>query len=138
MFTDKEHRILLAAMRRERNICEEVDRKTIREPYEDSLLDICNSIDKKIYDIQHKYRWHDLRKNPDDLPVEHYNCDPIEYSSFSDNVLVMTDKWHCPIVAYINLSVKLWHNPLTEQTFYDESLGEVIAWRYIESSEEDT
>lgn len=70
MFTDTEYRILLSAMARERNICEEVDRKTIREPYEDSLLDICKSIDKKIHDIQNKYVWHDLRKNPDDLPEE--------------------------------------------------------------------
>ena len=65
-----------------------------------------------------------------------FRCAPIENSSFSDNVLVVTTKWHCPLVAYINLSVKVWINPLTEQTFEDEHLGEVIAWRYIEPFEE--
>lgn len=88
-----------------------------------------------IYTKFTKYRWHDLRKNPDDLPKEHHNCYPVDESSFSDNVLVVTDRWHCPIVAYINLSVKLWHNPLTEKTLEDERLGEVIAWREIEPFE---
>lgn len=46
--TDKEQRIFLAAMEREEKVCEEVDRKYIREPYEDSLMRICKEIRRKV------------------------------------------------------------------------------------------
>ena len=46
--TDKEQRIFLAAMRREEEVCEEVDRNYVREPYEDSLMRICKEITRKV------------------------------------------------------------------------------------------
>lgn len=46
--TDKEQRIFLAAMGREEKVCEEVDRKYTREPYEDSLMWICREIKRKV------------------------------------------------------------------------------------------
>ena len=46
--TDKEQRIFLAAMCREEKVCEEVDRNYVREPYEDSLMRVCNEIRRKV------------------------------------------------------------------------------------------
>ena len=70
MFTDKEYRILLSALSREREVCKAVDRNYVHEPYEVLLTDICSSIEKKIHNVQYKYRWHDLRKNKEDLPIK--------------------------------------------------------------------
>lgn len=48
--TDKEQRIFLAAMGREEKVCKEVDEecRDCREPYEDSLVRICNEIERKV------------------------------------------------------------------------------------------
>lgn len=46
--TDKEQRIFLAAMGREEQVCEEVDRNYVREPYEDSLVRVCKEIRRKV------------------------------------------------------------------------------------------
>ena len=46
--TDKEQRIFLAAMRRETEVCEEVDKDHVREAYEDSLVYICKEIKRKV------------------------------------------------------------------------------------------
>lgn len=47
-FTDKEQRIFLAAMEREKKVCEEIDRNYVREPYEDSLVKTCHEIIRKV------------------------------------------------------------------------------------------
>lgn len=47
--TDTEQRIFLAAMSREEKVCKEVDEKyPDREPYEDSLVAVCRSIERKV------------------------------------------------------------------------------------------
>lgn len=46
--TDKEQRIFLAAMGREEKVCKEVDRNYVREPYEDSLMSVCQEIKRKV------------------------------------------------------------------------------------------
>ena len=46
--TDKEQRIFLAAMGREEKVCEKVDRNHVREPYEDSLMQVCKEIRRKV------------------------------------------------------------------------------------------
>lgn len=46
--TDKEQRIFLAAMGREEKVCEEVDKNYVREPYEDSLMQVCKEIIRKV------------------------------------------------------------------------------------------
>lgn len=48
--TDAEQRIFLAAMERERKVCRQVDEecRTTREPYEDSLVHVCNEIERKV------------------------------------------------------------------------------------------
>ena len=69
-----------------------------------------------------KYRWHDLRKNPDDLPeADEYGC--------SEYVLVMigTPEWNYCEWAYYKHNHKEWST-------YEQN---IIAWRYIEPFEEE-
>ena len=70
-----------------------------------------------------KYRWHDLRKNPDDLP------EAIGGSYVSEYVLVMigTPEWNSWEQAYYHHGKKLWST-------YEQN---VFAWRYIEPFEEE-
>lgn len=66
-----------------------------------------------------RYKWHDLRKNPDDLPeADEYGC--------SEYVLVMTGtpEWDNHEWAYYNHNTRMWSTPFCEQN--------VFAWRYIE------
>ena len=68
-----------------------------------------------------KYRWHDLRKNPDDLPeADEYGC--------SEYVLAMTGtpEWDNHEWAYYNHNTRMW------STYVQN----VFAWRYIEPFEE--
>ena len=48
--TDKEQRIFLAAMGREKKVCKKVDEecRDCREPYEDSLVHVCHEIIRKV------------------------------------------------------------------------------------------
>ena len=48
--TDKEQRIFLSAMGREKEVCKKVDDawRDCREPYEDSLVSVCNEITRKV------------------------------------------------------------------------------------------
>ncbi len=46
--TDKEQRIFLAAMARERKVCKEVDDQYVHEPYEVSLTKVCDEIKRKV------------------------------------------------------------------------------------------
>lgn len=68
-----------------------------------------------------KYKWHDLRKNPDDLP------EADEYGR-SEFVFVMTGtpEWYSCEWAYYHHDKKLW-------SIYEQ---DVFAWRYIEPFKE--
>ena len=70
-----------------------------------------------------KYRWHDLRMNPDDLPEA--ICGGYE----SEYVLVMigTPEWNSWEQAYYHHGKRLWST-------YEQN---VFAWRYIEPFEGD-
>ena len=70
-----------------------------------------------------KYRWHDLRKNPDDLP------EAIGGGYESEYVLVMIGipEWNSWEQAYYHHGKKLWST-------YEQN---VFAWRYIELFEEE-
>ena len=70
-----------------------------------------------------KYRWHDLRKNPDDFPEAVGGGDESEY------VLVMigTPEWNSWEQAYYHHDKKMWST-------YDQN---VFAWRYVEPFEEE-
>ena len=68
-----------------------------------------------------KYRWHDLRKDPDDLPDE-------ETNGYSYDVLTRTE-YDDYAIAYINLSSKEW----TLRGCV--SPEDIVAWKYIEPFE---
>ena len=87
----------------------------------DELLQL-NKIVSKALEKADKYRWHDLRKNPDDLPeADEYGC--------SEYVLVMvgTPEWNSWEQAYYHHDKKLW-------SIYEQ---DVFAWRYIEPFKEE-
>lgn len=69
-----------------------------------------------------KHKWHNLSKNPDDLP------EAIGDGYESDYVLVMigTPEWNSLDWAYYNHDKKEW-------SIYEQ---DVFAWRYIEPFEE--
>ena len=82
----------------------------------DELLQL-NKIVSKALKKADKYKWHDLRKNPDDLPEDNgYGC--------SEYVLVMigTPEWNSWEQAYYHHGKRLWST-------YEQN---VFAWRYIE------
>ena len=83
----------------------------------DELLQL-NKIVSKALEKADKYRWHDLRKNPDDLP------EAIGDGYESDYVLVMigTPEWNDWEQAYYHHGKRLWST-------YEQN---VFAWRYIE------
>ena len=70
-----------------------------------------------------KYRWHDLRKNPDDLP------EAIGGGYESDYVLVMigTPEWNSWEQAYYKHDKRMWST-------YEQN---IFAWRYIEPFKEE-
>ena len=46
--TDKEQRIFLAAIERERKVCKEIDDQYVHEPYEILLTKVCSEIERKV------------------------------------------------------------------------------------------
>ena len=70
-----------------------------------------------------KYRWHDLRKNPDDFP------EAVGGGYESEYVLVMigTPEWNSWEQAYYHHGKRLWST-------YDQN---VFAWRYVEPLKEE-
>ena len=83
----------------------------------DELLQL-NKIVSKTLEKSDKYRWHDLRKNPDDLP------EAIGDGYESEYVIVMigTPEWNSWEQAYYHHGKRLWST-------YEQN---VFAWRYIE------
>ena len=92
-------------------------RKQIPEYYEaiEMAVDALEKADK--------YKWHDLRKNPDDLP-EGFECG---YESEYVRAMIGTPEWNSWEQAYYHHDKKMWST-------YDQS---VFAWRYIEPFEEE-
>lgn len=82
-----------------------------------------NKIVSKALKKANKYKWHDLRKNPDDLP------EAIGDGYESEYVLVMTGtpEWNSWEQAYYHHGKRLWST-------YERN---VFAWRYIEPFKEE-
>ena len=103
------------------------NRMTNKEAYEfiqtlflpREVMEIC----LKALEKADKYRWHDLRENPDDLP------EAIGGSYVSEYVFVMigTPGWNNCEWAYYKHNHKEWST-------YEQN---IIAWRYIEPFEEE-
>ena len=47
--TDKEKRILFSALSREKKVCKQVDKDCCREPYEETLQSVVESLERKFY-----------------------------------------------------------------------------------------
>ena len=47
--TDKEKRLLFSALSREKKVCKQVDKECCREPYEDKLETVVESLERKFY-----------------------------------------------------------------------------------------
>jgi len=92
-------------------------RKQIPEYYEaiEMAVDALEKADK--------YKWHDLRKNPDDLP-EGFECG---YESEYVLAMIGTPEWNSWEQAYYHHDKKMWST-------YDQN---VFAWRYIEPFKEE-
>ena len=91
--------------------------------FPDHDSDTGKAIDRAIEALKKadKYKWHDLRKNPDDLPeADEYGC--------SEYVLAMTGtpEWDDYEWAYYNHNTGIWST-------YGQN---VFAWRYIEPFKE--
>ena len=101
----------------------------IKSSLRNDLIDIESFFPREVREVclkalekADKYRWHDLRKNPDDLP------EAITGSHVSDYVFVMigTPEWNSWEQAYYHHDKKLW-------SIYEQ---DVFAWRYIEPFKE--
>ena len=92
-------------------------RKQIPEYYEaiEMAVDALEKADK--------YKWHDLRKNPDDLPEAIGGGYESEYVL----VLIGTPEWNSWEQAYYHHDKKMWST-------YEQN---VFAWRYIEPFKEE-
>lgn len=69
-----------------------------------------------------KYQWHDLRKNPDDLPKKDGN-DETEYVL----VAIGCPDWYTWEQAYYDYGKRMWST-------YDQN---VFAWKYVEPFPDD-
>lgn len=80
---------------------------------------------------EERYKWHDLKNNPNDLP-EVFIDYKVDDCKFSDDVLVETDKYNTLMVAYINLGTGEWFNSLNEAERFYKEYGNVVKWKYID------
>lgn len=80
---------------------------------------------------EERYKWHDLKNNPNDLPEVFVDFE-IEDGKFSDKILVKTDKYDTLMVAYMNISAGELFNPLNEDECFYEEYGNVVKWKYID------
>lgn len=93
------------------------------------LMDEIDEYFKTFY----KYRWHDLRKDPNDLPEMHYSK---QYDrSDSDYLEFMYHEEELPIIGFLRKQNNLVFG--CEELWRSESIEKynVIAWRYIEPFE---
>lgn len=79
---------------------------------------------------EERYKWHDLKNNPNDLPEVFIDYE-VEGGKFSDNVLVETD-YDTLMVACMNLSTGEWFNSSNQDECFHEEHGNVVKWKYID------
>ena len=80
-----------------------------------------------------KYRWHDLRKNPDDLPEDEY----VEVMTDEHNDIPFSIQYDDAIMQFGEKRIPLGYVDSIFIEWDAERLGEIIAWRYIEPFEEE-
>lgn len=75
-----------------------------------------------------KYRWHDLRKDPNDLPEKANNDSK---SGYSKEVLIISSLFNEVWLGYMKLSDKKWFDSVD-----GELLSKPVMWKYIELPDE--
>lgn len=111
-----------------------------KENDEKLLLEMCNrflnthyiqEVDKQelvnALESYRQYRWHDLRKNPDDLPKE-------SDGEFYDDLLLQFGSGHVCLGWYRNDDGHFYRRDAGG--FVDMYTNRVIAWKYIEPFKE--
>lgn len=79
---------------------------------------------EEVLERAEKYRWHDIRKDPNDLPNDNRNVE----------ICFEFSKSKCYHTAYYDYEYMEWVMPM--DTSPNETFENVIAWREIESFEE--
>ena len=98
----------------------------------DELLQL-NKIVSKALEKADKYRWHDLRKNPDDLPEDEY----VEVMTDEHNDIPFSIQYDDAIMQFGEKRIPLGYVDSIFIEWDAERLGEIIAWRYIEPFKEE-
>lgn len=75
-----------------------------------------------------KYRWHDLRKDPNDLPEKANDDSKFGYSK---EVLIISSLFNEVWLGYMKLSDKKWFDSVD-----GELLSKPVMWKYIELPDE--
>ena len=83
---------------------------------------------KEKFEKMDKYRWHDLRKDPNDLP-EKANDD--SKSGYSKEVLIISSLFNEVLLGYMKLSDKKWFDSVD-----GELLSKPVMWKYVELPDE--
>lgn len=83
---------------------------------------------EKEYPQAEKYKWHDLRKDPNDLPEK---ADDDSKSGYSKEVLIISSLFNEVWLGYMKLSDKKWFDSVD-----GELLSKPVMWKYIELPDE--
>lgn len=95
------------------------------------FTDEWNNAYNELCDYTWKYRWHDLRKNPEDLPEDIYRNVIIAYEDFEEK-----SGYKYYDVAFLDVD-DLWYSAeISNYGYHDEGFF-VVAWREIEPFEEE-
>ena len=104
----------------------------------DKSLRHCNTcptdIAKKALEKADKYRWHDLRKNPDDLPVK---AEYVEVITDEHDDTPLSIQYDDAIMQFGERRISLGYVDSVFIEWDAERRGEIIAWRYIEPFKEE-
>ena len=110
-------------------------------PCDDCSVDVCYSCLKiRDWAQEHhdKYRWHDLRKNPDDLTDPDIECEVVVKRTYSDYRMIeharrieLSDAfyWYVEHYGYVQ-------HPKYKNGYGGDNTIEVITWREVETFEE--
>ena len=98
----------------------------------DEILKL-NKIVIKALEKADKYRWHDLRKNPDDLPVK---AEYVEVITDEHDDIPLSIQYDDAIMQFGERRISLGYVDSVFIEWDAERRGKIIAWRYIEPFEE--
>lgn len=97
---------------------------------------LCIAVDAAIEVLKKadKYRWHDLRKNPDDLPVK---AEYVEVITDEHDDIPLSIQYDDAIMQFGERRILLGYIDSVFIEWDAERRGKIIAWRYIEPFKEE-